>query len=69
MKAPVDISISDVETDKIAYITSCIKHLGREVSCQKYPGSNQLLLFRSVDFHGLYYLQIELHLKKSTEPF
>lgn len=65
MRYPVDISILDVEASNIAYVTGCIKHRGKEISCQKYQSVyDTMLLFRNVDFEGLYYLQIQLQLKK-----
>lgn len=61
MTSPVNIYINNIDTNKIGYVTSCMKHRTKDISCQKYPTNKnnyKMLLFRDVEFYGLYYLQI-----------
>lgn len=64
MKSPVNVLMQNIDCDRIAFVSGCIKHKGKEMSCQKYPSSEYLQVFRNLDFYNLYYLQVDLHLKK-----
>lgn len=57
-----DFNIFSIDMDfpKIKYITGCIKFRNEKLHCQKYPISENILIFKNIDLTEVVYLKIKI---------